>query len=228
MLGLKALRDQVECLVDDLRTPALADDLLDQAATAWVLGAVLVRFTADNGLIPRRHGRLRDAFTHLGTLPATAPLVDERNPVWRFTISERAETALWDRLGTVSFASADLDTRFLGDLYQNLSPYARHRYALLQTPGFVESLILDRTLEPARRELGADRISVIDPACGAGHFLVGAFHRLRAHRPQAPAQEILDQITGVDVNPFAVALAHFRLSVAALHATGGRDLAGAP
>ena len=47
------------------------------------------------------------------------------------------------------FADSEWNTRFLGDLYQDLSEAARERYALLQTPEFVESFILDRTLTPA-------------------------------------------------------------------------------
>ena len=46
------------------------------------------------------------------------------------------------------------ETRFLGDLYQDLSEAARKKYALLQTPEFVEEFILDRTLEPALDEFG--------------------------------------------------------------------------
>jgi hypothetical protein len=48
------------------------------------------------------------------------------------------------------FTDPGRDTRFLGDLYQDLSQLARKRYALLQTPEFVEEFILDRTLEPRR------------------------------------------------------------------------------
>ncbi len=49
----------------------------------------------------------------------------------------------------------DWDTRhFLGDLYQDLSEAARKKYALLQTPEFVEEFILDRTLDPADRRTG--------------------------------------------------------------------------
>ena len=48
------------------------------------------------------------------------------------------------------------DTRFLGDLYQDLSEAARKKYALLQTPDFVEEFILDRTLEPALDEFGLE------------------------------------------------------------------------
>ena len=44
------------------------------------------------------------------------------------------------------FKSENLDTRFLGDLYQELSSKARDKYALLQTPEFVETFILDRSL----------------------------------------------------------------------------------
>ncbi len=33
------------------------------------------------------------------------------------------------------FTDANWDTRFLGDLYQDLSAAARKKYALLQTPG---------------------------------------------------------------------------------------------
>ena len=52
------------------------------------------------------------------------------------------------------FTDPDWDTRFLGDLYQDLSEAARKKYALLQTPEFVEEFILDRTLEPALDEFG--------------------------------------------------------------------------
>ena len=36
------------------------------------------------------------------------------------------------------FTDPDWNTRFLGDLYQDLSEEARKRFALLQTPEFVE------------------------------------------------------------------------------------------
>ena len=50
------------------------------------------------------------------------------------------------------FTDPNWDTRFLGDLYQDLSEAARKKYALLQTPEFVEEFILDRTLDPALDE----------------------------------------------------------------------------
>ena len=66
----------------------------------------------------------------------------------------------------------------------------RKKYALLQTPEFVEEFILDRTLTPALDEFGLETVRLIDPTCGSGHFLLGAFRRLfdlwtraRAGRP---------------------------------------------
>ena len=66
------------------------------------------------------------------------------------------------------FSDAQLDTRFLGDLYQDLSETAKKQYALLQTPIFVEEFILDRTLDPAIAELGLDQVSSIPPASTSG------------------------------------------------------------
>ena len=63
------------------------------------------------------------------------------------------------------FTDPEWDTRFLGDLYQDLSEAARKKYALLQTPEFVEEFILDRTLTPAIAEFGFREVRLIDPAC---------------------------------------------------------------
>ncbi|HPY24839.1 MAG TPA: BREX-2 system adenine-specific DNA-methyltransferase PglX [Mycobacterium sp.] len=68
--------------------------------------------------------------------------------------------------------------------------------------------------------------------CGSGHFLLGAFHRLherwQRHAPGLGARELvakaLDSVYGVDINPFAVAIARFRLLVAALHAAGDTSI----
>lgn len=187
---------------------------------------------------------LEDAVGYLGKLPATRALVDS-HAAYRYASPSggAAEDLIkfWrDRSDDGSLIhdlqDATLSTRFLGDLYQDLSQYAKDTYALLQTPVFVEEHILERTLEPALRERPLEGFRMIDPTCGSGHFLLGAFDRLldRWHK-QAPAMEIqarvqsaLDAIHGVDLNPFAVAIARFRLTVAALQACGLRSLEDAP
>ncbi|MFC0532817.1 BREX-2 system adenine-specific DNA-methyltransferase PglX [Phytohabitans kaempferiae] len=295
-LPMKALQRQLKALVDDLREQSTAvpelrelleeqyqhafghrtgatyeewrEEQLDQAAVAWLLGTVFVRFCEDNQLIsgvwlagpggrteaavqaqtayflkePKHNDRhwILAAFDHLRDLRATAGILDTHNPVWRFPISADAASALldfWRRgPGAHSFVDDKLDTRFLGDLYQDLSEYARKRYALLQTPEFVEGFILDLTLTPSIAEYGLEETSVIDPTCGSGHFLLGAFARLHklwrerepATDPHVRVQRALDQVTGVDINPFAVAIAKFRLLVAAFQACGQRSLETAP
>ena len=186
------------------------------------------------------------AFREAGTLPGLRTFFDEaHNPVFRLGISGDAAMALrqfWQQVNTDTglllrdFTDPAWNTRFLGDLYQDLSEATRKRYALLQTPEFVEEFILDRTLTPAIRTFGFREMRMIDPTCGSGHFLLGGFARLvnewqrnePARNPRDIAQKALDAVAGVDLNPFAVAISRFRLLVAALQASGIPRLADAP
>lgn len=189
---------------------------------------------------------LLEAFREAGALPGLQTFFDPtHNPVFRFPISADAAMALrqfWLQVnpdtGTLrhDFTDGEWNTRFLGDLYQDLSEATRKRYALLQTPEFVERFILDRTLTPAIHTFGFREVRLIDPTCGSGHFLLGAFERLvgewqRAEPGRNPvdiARKALDAVAGVDLNPFAVAVARFRLWVAALRVAGVERLAHAP
>ena len=181
---------------------------------------------------------LLDCFAEAVELPGLGALFDRRhNPLWRLPVSGDGAIALrgfWQKRDPDSgallhdFTDPAFGTRFLGDLYQDLSEAARKRFALLQTPEFVEEFILDRTLDPAIREFGFREVRLIDPTCGSGHFLLGAFRRLfglwtlhePGRNPRDCAQKALDAVSGVDVNPFAAAIARFRLLVAALTACG--------
>lgn len=187
---------------------------------------------------------LLEAVRHLRSLPATAGLVDDTSPLWLVSPSGDAASRIlnfWrerndDGRLVRDLTDSDLDTRFLGDLYQDISEAARKRYALLQTPVFVEEFILDRTLEPALAERPLEGFKAIDPTCGSGHFLLGIFARLlnrwHTHAPgmdeRERVQAALDAVHGVDLNPYAVAVARFRLTVAALQACGMTRLEDAP
>ncbi|MBM7115731.1 BREX-2 system adenine-specific DNA-methyltransferase PglX [Archangium primigenium] len=182
-------------------------------------------------------------FRELAKLPGARDVFDTRhNPVWVLAPSSEGAKALLDFFrkpdasGAPALVFADEDTRFLGDLYQDLSEAVRKRYALLQTPEFVEEFILEQTLDPAIREFGLAEVNLIDPTCGSGHFLLGAFRRLlgrwQAHAPTEPiadlARRALGQVYGVDINPYAVAIARFRLVLAVLDAVGIKRLERAP
>jgi hypothetical protein len=187
---------------------------------------------------------LREVFATAGKLPGlaevfrvqaellTAPVsVDCAKQLVRFFRETDPDTGKLRR----DFNKPHWDTHFLGDLYQDLSEDARKRYALLQTPKFVEAFILDRTLTPALDSYALEEVDVIDPACGSGHFLLGAFERLaplwlerHPKEPNIALPAALDRIAGMDVNPFAVAITRFRLLIAALQWVNVRKLQNAP
>ncbi|MFF8650530.1 BREX-2 system adenine-specific DNA-methyltransferase PglX [Streptomyces griseoluteus] len=200
---------------------------------------------------PTYRGWLEKAFDELGQGQAGRLLFDKRhNPLYQIPLSHdgaRELVEFWrgrDEAGVLVHDFTDplnedggegWDTRFLGDLYQDLSEAARKTYALLQTPEFVEEFILDRTMNPAVREFGYEGLKMIDPTCGSGHFVLGAFRRLvrlwGEGQPGRDAHErvqaALDSVHGVDLNPFAVAVARFRLLVAAMAASGVQTMAEA-
>ncbi|MFB6977429.1 BREX-2 system adenine-specific DNA-methyltransferase PglX [Streptomyces scopuliridis] len=200
---------------------------------------------------PTYRGWLEQAFAELGAGQAGRLLFDKRhNPLYQIPLSHdgaRDLVEFWrerDEAGVLVHDFTDplsedgtqgWDTRFLGDLYQDLSESARKTYALLQTPEFVEEFILDRTMNPAVREFGYEGLKMIDPTCGSGHFVLGAFRRLvRLWAEGQPTRDVhervraaLDSVHGVDLNPFAVAIARFRLLMAAMATTKIRTLAEA-
>ncbi|MGH3223337.1 MAG: BREX-2 system adenine-specific DNA-methyltransferase PglX, partial [Streptosporangiaceae bacterium] len=194
-------------------------------------------------------GWLEASFAALSVSPVAAALFDRKhNPMWTILPSPHAVKTLLDfwrqpnEAGQIRYDLTDesWDTGFLGDLYQHLSESARKTYALLQTPDFVEEFILNYTLNPAIEEFGLEPappvghedlppgLRVIDPACGSGHFLLGAFRRLlSAWETQSPTTDryelvvkALSSVHGVDKNPFAAAIARFRLMLAAMRAAG--------
>jgi len=258
-----------------------------QAAVAWVLATVFLRFCEDNGLIEEaylsgpgeratiaaerqeayfatvehRHETDREwILTGIEALSRAArgttivgKLFDPaHNAMWRITPSPEAAKdliAFWrrrDEAGEIvhDFTDPAWETRFLGDLYQDLSDQARKQYALLQTPEFIERFILKYTLAPAIKEFGLTPpnddgqppgLRLIDPACGSGHFLLGAFDRLAdewtdrapALSPDQQVARALASVHGVDKNPFAVSIARFRLLLAAMRRLEIRRLADA-
>ena len=191
---------------------------------------------------------LEEPFTVMAKSQAAKSLFNERNPMKSIAPTHDAAKALidfWRKVGpdgqlVHDFVDPEWNTRFLGDLYQDLSEAARKTYALLQTPEFVEDFILKYTLDPAIEEFGLTpeppqshpllprQLRVIDPACGSGHFLLGAFYRLlQAWEHADPRADkwilisrAMSSVHGVDKNPFAAAIARFRLLLAAMKEGG--------
>ena len=150
---------------------------------------------------------------------------------YRFTARE--ETTTW--------TEAAVDPEMLGRAFESLmAPRERHRTGAFFTPfALVERVstsalaaalgddgaraLAGEPLPPARTRslLGAlDRLTVLDPACGSGAFLVHALERIASLRSalgdgrdiSTIRRDVLTRsIFGVDVNPTAVWLCELRL-----------------
>lgn len=239
-------------------------DLLSRrAAVLWVLKSVYVRVLEDRGLLAP--GRLLDPeaqqlFEKLApNLGETAflrwvykDLASTRGGVPELFSPQPAEVALpsdelsraliafWrhrdaDTGAVWGFAEERFEGELMGDLYQELDPVVKGRFALCQTPDFVRAFILDRTLTPAIETFGADEVRLLDPACGSGHFLIDGLKRLVAataekHRDWSKEKVVahaLDRVVGIDLNDYACALARTRLIMTAAELAGVTKLADA-
>jgi len=120
---------------------------------------------------------------------------------------------LWDQ-----FSFRHLPVEIISHLYQR---FVKGGHGTVYTPPFLADLLLDHAM-PYKNLTGDERI--LDPACGSGVFLVGAFRRLvnvwrsRNHwkRPKVKdLKKILRQsIYGIDLDSNAIDLAAFSLSLA--------------
>lgn len=120
---------------------------------------------------------------------------------------------LWEQ-----FSFRHLPVEVLSHLYQR---FAQRELGAVFTPPFVASLLLDYAL-PYAAMTGRER--VLDPTCGSGVFLVGAFRRLvhywrSRHGWRQPEVEFLkrmlrEQIHGIELQAEALDLAAFNLALA--------------
>ncbi len=227
-------------------------DLLSRrAAVLWVLKSVYVRVLEDRGLLAP--GRLRNpeaqqlfealapnlgesaflrwVYRDLASRDGGLPELFSPQPAEIVAPADalsRDLIAFWrhrdpDTGACFDFSQERFEGELMGDLYQELDPVVKARFALCQTPGFVRAFILGRTLTPAIETYGADTVRLLDPACGSGHFLIDALKRLvAATAAQHPGwdrptlvRHCLARVVGIDLNDYACALARARLVMTA-------------
>lgn len=106
-------------------------------------------------------------------------------------------------------------------LYEALIPRRlRHALGEYYTPDWLASYTLDRGL--AFRGEDVRTLSIADPACGSGTFLVQAIARKR--EAGASLEEILDAVWGFDINPLAVLAAKSNYLLSLLDLLDGRTV----
>lgn len=120
---------------------------------------------------------------------------------------------LWEQ-----FSFEHLPVEIISHLYQR---FVEDGHGAVYTPPFLAALLLDHAM-PYGKLSGNERI--LDPACGSGVFLVGAFRRLinfwrSQHNWQRPTVQTLKEILknsiyGIDLDTSAIDLSAFSLSLA--------------
>src|SRR5437867_3010128 len=125
----------------------------------------------------------------------------------------RKERFLWEQF-SVRYFSVEV----LSHLYQR---FCQHGTGAIYTPPFMASLMLDFAL-PYDKIVGDERI--LDPTCGSGIFLVGAFRRLvllwrSKHNWKSPDVDTLKKILknsifGIELETDAADITSFSLALA--------------
>lgn len=136
----------------------------------------------------------------------------------RFADLVEARTLSKQRYLWQQFSFEHLPVEIISHLYQR---FVKGGHGIVYTPPFMASLLLDHSM-PYKKLTGDER--VLDPACGSGVFLVGAFRRLiniwrsrnNWRRPDVNMlKEILKRsIYGIELDQSAVDLTAFSLCLA--------------
>lgn len=170
-----------------IATRALAPDAKLLDAEAWFLGGL-----KKNGLVGQASERaIREAEMALeGIAEPTALtdllpyILDPHGPGSRLSVRSRPETK-----------KARIRKRAEGVFY---------------TPPDVAAYMVDETLRDL--EGGSHPLTVFDPACGTGVFLLAALHALRLRTPQArPLDLACSCLYGADIDPWALDASTFVL-----------------
>jgi SAM-dependent methyltransferase len=147
-------------------------------------------------------------------------------------VAPAARAVLTPLLDALPVVWAGWTGRHLGAVYEALlDPAARRRSGIYYTPAPIVESILAATLDPLLVEAArtpvplatVQALRVLDPACGAGYFLVAAAERIAAAlaaadpagRPAAGWLEAAAEcVYGVDSDPAALDLARYSLYLA--------------
>lgn len=128
---------------------------------------------------------------------------------------ENGQRLFWKR-----YSFEDIPVELISYIYQN---FVKSKEAVY-TPSFLVELLINETLSLKESSLYDDTLRILDPACGSGIFLVGAYKRIvsfwrNQHKWKKPSIDILKSILkkniwGSDIDPLAVELTTFSLNLA--------------
>ena len=161
-----------------------------------------------------------------------------------------ADNALWTRHantladfleGTRNFGSGQgrllriyhfdhIPVELLSEVYDRFleSEDGKKAHGAYYTPRRLAALVVEQVWETLRSYLDAGRLPrVLDPTCGSGIFLTTLFQRMAGHL-RTPSWEDLKHLAtclhGLDINPTAIRISAFSLSLALLHRRTPKEL----
>jgi type I restriction-modification system DNA methylase subunit len=158
---------------------------------------------------------LRDFY--LAIMDIDYKAVYQKDIISEIPITTRVDVRLRTLIDTLSqFDFAKFKSDFVGRVYEKLiPPTERKELGQFYTPPSIVDLI-------CRLTINKPDAAVLDPGCGSGGFLVGAYQRLRklsnevnplSGSEEATHQELLKKIYGVDINQFPAHLSVINLTV---------------
>jgi type I restriction-modification system DNA methylase subunit len=109
-------------------------------------------------------------------------------------------------ISTFDFNNVDED--ILKGVYQELIDLdTRHALGEYYTPDWLcERVVQEFDFKPSEK--------ILDPACGSGSFLRAAIHRIKELNPTISAEQIIDNIHGIDIHPLSVQIAKTTILIA--------------
>jgi hypothetical protein len=149
---------------------------------------------------------------------------DHLNLLRRFLSGEG--TSAQRRLFFFAYDFSVIPIELISNIYENFYTATKGEtrgHGVHYTRGALVEYVLSKTLTPERLSTNP---RVMDPACGSGIFLVESFRRIVRYRQRKNGRRLrLDelkkilrtQIAGIEIEPEAVRVAAFSLSLALLH-----------
>lgn len=157
---------------------------------------------------------LADGDSRRETFDALIEAVDfeavyEQDPIFdALPLTDTAQRQVEDLLENLEDYNLDkFDEDVIGKIYEEIIPAEeRHELGQYYTPDEIVELVTELTVtDPSD--------TVLDPGCGTGGFLVGAYNRLSGLKGNGDHEEILDQLYGIDINRFPSHLAAINLAI---------------
>ena len=140
--------------------------------------------------------------------------------------------ALYESKDHLEYDFAAIDADVLGDIYEQYLGFMlekrkkgaivtesyeqRRKFGTYYTPPYIVKFIIQNTLSTLFGEKPhPQRITILDPSCGSGSFLIEALSSMITHRNSLSFEEkshtLTDAVFGVDLDPKAVQIAQLNL-----------------